>query len=333
MSRKLRIILMLAALVGVWFVFPMVKGGTLGSWWEKTQSSAKQWFARDESKTASTSEEPQAAAGIPFPKLPPARSVKAIRIVTFNVVPLDQEKILRPGVVKLLAEIVRRFDIAVLQGVDCRDRGVITTLVDEINAGGRLYSYATVPDPRRLTIARGTLILFDQQTVVIDRTTVWPVDDPERRLSFLPLMAAFQTRSANPEEAFTFSLVSVHIDPTKAALERELLDDIFRAVRDDGRGEDDVILVGDLGSDFRYIDAFRSLPDLGAVIVGLPTVLDGSRSVDNIVFDRRATVEYNGRFGIIDLVREFDITPEQALSVADHLPVWAEFSVREGGDL
>ena len=52
---------------------------------------------------------------------------------------------------------------------------------------------------------------------------------------------------------------------------------------------------------------------------------------DNIVFDRNATVEYTGRSGVLDFAKEFSLTQEQALEVSDHMPVWAEFSVYEGG--
>ncbi|NMC21084.1 MAG: deoxyribonuclease, partial [Thermogutta sp.] len=46
--------------------------------------------------------------------------------------------------------------------------------------------------------------------------------------------------------------------------------------------------------------------------------------------DRRATTEYTGKHGVMDLVRQFNISAGQAAQVADHLPVWAEFSTREG---
>jgi hypothetical protein len=52
---------------------------------------------------------------------------------------------------------------------------------------------------------------------------------------------------------------------------------------------------------------------------------------DNILFDRRATVEYTGRSGVLDMIRELDLTRQEALEVSEHLPVWAEFSSYENG--
>ncbi len=44
-----------------------------------------------------------------------------------------------------------------------------------------------------------------------------------------------------------------------------------------------------------------------------------------------AMVEAGEAAGVLDVVREFNLTQEQALKVSDHLPIWAEFSVYEGG--
>jgi hypothetical protein len=49
------------------------------------------------------------------------------------------------------------------------------------------------------------------------------------------------------------------------------------------------------------------------------------------LFDRRATAEFTGRSGVDDLIREFDLSMREAVETSDHLPVWAEFSVYEGG--
>lgn len=325
MSGKMRIILMLLGLAAAWILLPLLSRHSVSELWQKAQGYVSTW-----QWPSGTSGE---SSDLSRPDLPPARQQEAIRIATFNVVPLDQEKVERRGVLPAIAAVVRKYDVIALQGVDCRDRSVLARLMDEINRDGGTYRFATVPQPRRLSIARGSVFIFDQRSVVVDRTTVWPVEDPQRRLAFLPLMGAFRARGVPEEEAFTFTLVSVHVDPTRAAIERELLDDIYRAVRDDGRGEDDIILLGDLGNDHRNLGPLAELPDIGWVVSGTPTTLDGGRSVDNIVFDRRACIEYTGRSGVVDLIREFSVTPQQAHAVADHVPVWAEFSVREGAEL
>ena len=40
-------------------------------------------------------------------------------------------------------------------------------------------------------------------------------------------------------------------------------------------------------------------------------------------------MEFTGTCGVFDLMAEFRLSVDEALEVSDHLPVWAEFSVRE----
>jgi hypothetical protein len=66
-------------------------------------------------------------------------------------------------------------------------------------------------------------------------------------------------------------------------------------------------------------------------VADLPTVTSGVKQADNILFDRRATVEFTGRADVADLMREFELTVQAASEISPHLPVSAEFSVFEGG--
>lgn len=111
------------------------------------------------------------------------------------------------------------------------------------------------------------------------------------------------------------------------------LDDVFVAVQQDGSGEDDVILLGDLNVDERYLGKLGRLPNIVYAIAGVRANTRRRKSYDNILLDAQATTEYTGRSGVFDLVAEFGLTTEQALDVSDHMPVWAEFSAveSEGG--
>jgi hypothetical protein len=57
----------------------------------------------------------------------------------------------------------------------------------------------------------------------------------------------------------------------------------------------------------------------------------GRGLADNILFRRADTVEFTGRWGVVDLIEEFELSPEEALEVSDRLPMWVEFSIHEGG--
>jgi hypothetical protein len=60
------------------------------------------------------------------------------------------------------------------------------------------------------------------------------------------------------------------------------------------------------------------------------TVVDGPYQIDNLVIDTKSTIEFTGRSGVFDFLREFNLNIPQSLEVSEHLPIWAEFFVEEG---
>jgi len=266
------------------------------------------------------------------PEQPPVpQGQKTIRIAAINLGPFDQQKLSKQHVVDRLAQVIRRFDVVAIQDVRARDQGILLDFIEQINTEGRHYDFATPPSVGREPVEQYSAFLFDRATVEIDRSTVCVVQDDAGRFRREPLVGSFLARGPSPNEAFTFTLVNVHTDASRVVAELDLLDDVFRAVRDDGRGEDDVILLGDLGVDDRHLGALGQVPNITWAISDVPSTTRGTRLVDNLLFDRRATTEFTGRSGVVDVIREFKLSMRQAVEISDHLPIWAEFSVYEGG--
>jgi len=157
------------------------------------------------------------------------------------------------------------------------------------------------------------------------------VADPDDLLHRAPFVGWFRVRGATPEQAFTFSLVNIHTDPDETDQELNALDDVYRVVRDDGRQEDDVIILGDLNVDDRHLGELGQISGISWVISATPTNTRSTAQYDNIVFQSQATREFTGRGGIFDFLRQYNLSIEEALEVSDHMPVWAEFSAYEGG--
>jgi len=308
--------LLTAIVVGGWYVFTHYEIGGVDS-------------LRVAPRAGQESEAPQGAAEErEQPPVPEGR--ETIRIATVNLGPFDQHKMSKQYVVDRLVEVIRQFDIVAVQDVRARDEGILLQFLDQINSDGAHYDFATSPKVGLDPVEQYSAFLFDRATVQIDRSTVSPVKDPADRFRREPLVASFQTRGPPAAETFTFTLINVHVDPSHAD-ELDLLDDVFRAVRDDGRGEDDVILLGDLGTDDQHLGQLREVPNITWALSGVPSTTRGTRLVDNVLFDRRATAEFTGRSGVVDLIRQFDLSMRQAVEISDHLPVWVECSVYEGG--
>jgi hypothetical protein len=256
---------------------------------------------------------------------------RVIRAATFHVQALDSAKLQDPQVCDVLSRISRRFDVLAIQGIQADQDNVLPQWVDLMNRSGDDYDFALGPRLGPVGRQQQFGFLFNRRTVELDLSELYTVNDRDDLFTWDPLVAWFRARGPASNEAFTFTLVNVRIDAERGPQERDLLDDLLTAVRDDGRGEDDVILAGD----FQYAPgALGDLDRMATIVCAAPaaaTSTSGETAGDNLILQRTATVEFTGRSGVVDFLREFNLTLPEALRVSDHLPVWAEFSTVEGG--
>jgi deoxyribonuclease-1-like protein len=273
-----------------------------------------------------------AAEGVFATSTPPsARSTQTVKIASFNIQTFGVSKIGKPDVMNVLVDVVRRFDLVAIQEVRSVSDDILPRFVQMLNATGRQYDFVIGPRLGRSDSKEQYAFVFDTATIEVDRGAIYTIQDPADRMHREPLVAPFRVRGPRPEEAFTFTLVNVHTDPDEAKAEVDCLADVFRAVRNDGRNEDDVIVLGDFNYDMTKPSKVTQLPNVMGVIIGKMTNTLGTKAYDNLVLDRMATVEFMGRADVFDMVREYNLTTAQAKTVSDHMPVWAEFSVYEGG--
>lgn len=274
-----------------------------------------------------------AAISSPVASQPPVSEPKrkTLRLATFNLGPLDRTKLGSPLIAARLATLIRDFDVVAVQDLRGSNQGVVRDLVGHVNAAGGNYNFAVGPEVGTQPIDSYSAILFDAGRVEIDRSTVQSVEDPAGRLRHRPLIALFRARGPATDEAFTFLLVNVQVDPARADMELDLLDDVYRAAQASQPAEDDVILLGDLQTDGTRSGQLGGLPHLAWAVSNTVSTTRGSRLLDNILCDRRATTELTGRSGVVDLVRRLNLSLDEAMTIAEHMPVWVEISVFEGG--
>ena len=265
---------------------------------------------------------------------PAAKTGDTIRIASFNIQVFGSTKSGKSIVMDRLATIARQFDVLAVQQVLSNDQDIIPRFVERINAPGRRYDYVVGPRLGRSDATEQYAFLFDTETIEVDRNELWTVDDPDDLLAREPLVAWFRVRGPDVGEAFTFKLVNVRTDPATARQEVDWLDEVYRAVRDDGQAEDDIIVLGNFNVGHRELGELGAMPNMRAAVAGSPTETRGNvdaKPMDNLVFDQHSLSEFTGRSGVCDFMRDFNLTLEAALEISDHLPVWAEFSAHEGG--
>ncbi len=275
---------------------------------------------------------------------PPAQTGDTIRVASFNIQVFGEKKLANRNVADKLVLICRHFDVIAIQEVRSDNQNILPQFVEMLNADGSHYDYAIGPRLGRTDSKEQYAFVFDTASIEFDRNQLYTIDDPDDLLHREPLVGWFRARGPHPNEAFTFSLVTVHTtpDPPRVLLgELNVLDDVFMAVRNDGRQEDDVIMLGDFNANHLQLGELGQIPGIACVIgdmrdstgrtVPIPTNTLGTKQYDNILFEVSATTEFAGRAGVFDFVREYNLTPEDGKWISDHFPVWAEFSVFEGG--
>lgn len=253
-----------------------------------------------------------------------------IRIASFNVSGWGDAKRDQPAVTEMLVRLIGQFDVIALQDIRSKRDDLLPNLMIELNRAGRAFDFMIGPRIGRGEAREQLAFIFDTDRIETDRFQLYTVADPEDIITREPLVGWFRTKQANNREAFTFSLVNMHIDNNLAAAELEALPNLVEAIFNDGRGEDDVILAGDFSAagtqaPFFTSGLFRSAID------GVATNVRGSHLMHNIAMPVMGSTEFMGRAGAIDFLRQYNLGLEQALSVSEHLPIWAEFSIIEGG--
>lgn len=267
--------------------------------------------------------------------IPPARptnpaKLPTIRIASFSLEAFGESKLKKKAVVETIASLLRQFDVIALQHIQSRQQNILPELVDKVNQSDRRYDYCIGPRVGSESNPQQFAFLFDTDRLETDRQQLYTIDDPQSLMEFDPLVGWFRCKGVPSDKAFTFTLVNIRLDALSHGRELKLLPDLLRSVRQDGRSEDDVLLLGNFGYSDREMDSLRNVGMLFA-LEGTPTTVTGESMLDNIIFPTRATDEFTGRAGVVDFLRQWNLSIDQAFQVSTHMPIWAEFFAAEGG--
>jgi hypothetical protein len=260
-----------------------------------------------------------------------ARAFRNLKIASWALDGFGPTKLANGLARQNVARVIRQFDIVALQQIASIERDLVPRLVDAINHGDNRYDYvigeSTGPSDRPEQLA----FIFDASRVVVDRRQTYTVEDPDDQITFDPLVAWFRAAEPPPTQAWTFSLVNVRVDLARAPSEVALLPAMLKAIRSDGRSEDDVVLAGLFQADDAYLVPTVQGEKVEASVRSRPTDIFGRYQTSNILIDTASGTEYLGRGGVFDYLRGYDLSLAEAETVTSHLPVYAEFTATEGG--
>lgn len=254
---------------------------------------------------------------------------ESIRVATFNVQVFGIKKLEKPKTIATLARIIRRFDVVAVQEIRSADQSLLERFIKLVNSNGSEYDYVLGPRLGRTVSMEQYAYVYNTARIEVIPGSVYTIRDPDDLLHREPLVARFRVRGLPPEQAATFTLINIHTDPEEVQQEINVLDNVIATVRRDGSGEDDVILLGDLNADERRYGDLLRVPNLRWAVQSVATNTRQTKAYDNILFDATRTREFTGRAGVLNLMTEYKLSRDQALEISDHMPVWAEFRMRE----
>lgn len=288
-------------------------------------------------KAASAASVPSSIQPVSLPA-PTGKSTETMSLATFSIPNFDSAKAQDAGILSVLANVISRVDIVAIQGVS-RDGDAIKLLMKKLGAAGGSFGSQVSPPVGRGGDMQSFAFIWDKARIQLSQGSVFMVQDPNDRMYFEPMVASFETRFGvvGGRSPFRFTLINAHANPSdvkagSSSNEMNVLDDVFQSVRQYGyqkNGEEDCILLGNFGVNTAGLGELGQVPNVVSLGGDCLTDTLQTRTLDHILIDQTTTREYTGRFGLVDLQRQFGITQEQALLVSDHLMLWAEFSVYE----
>lgn len=253
-----------------------------------------------------------------------------IRIASFKLSGSTPQA--NPAMTKgVIADICQKHDLIAFQEVNGHKPGWLDELTAEISRqsnGRAIYHHAS----DHVRVARNEpqyAFVYNTATLDLEMGHTYTVADPDNVLVREPLVGWFRTRLANQNEAFTFTVANIQLDRKHPGNEIAYLGSLYDAIRRDGRGEDDVIFVGDFKSGDRALKNAQKKFGMTWVVSDQATNTMNDAQYDNLVFNQMATLEFTGNGGVIDFLKVYNLGFRDAMAISEHMPVWAEFSASE----
>lgn len=246
-----------------------------------------------------------------------------ITLASFNIQIFGQDKMADAEVVNILKQIVKQYDVVMIQEVRDISEQTIPEFVRQINEmPGNKYLYVISDRLGDSASKEQYAILYNNATIALDgQTRLFP--DVKNLFEREPFSAKFSVKGGNLD----FVAMDVHMQPSNAAAE---IDDLDRAMEDASAffNENDVIVGGDLNSDCSYWDEAGQhemkaqmyewlIPD------DVGTNLNEICTYDRfIVYDAYTMEDYTGEYSIFNFKSKYGISDELARKVSDHFPIW-----------
>ncbi|KAM4563958.1 deoxyribonuclease-1-like 1 isoform 2-T3 [Odontesthes bonariensis] len=256
------------------------------------------------------------------------------RICAFNLYHFGDSKTRKSDVMLILARIITRCDICLLQEVRDSKGTALPQLLDQLRRYEPGHQYEAVASERL-----GRSDSYQEQYVFVYRTGTVTVTGqyqyPDNRPGDVDAFSRepFVVRFRAPRTAIKeFVLIPQHTTPSNTTKELDALYDVLQHVKKMWKTES-IMLLGDFNADCGYLakknrnkvrlitdsNLFWLIPDSSDTTVRSSTSCAYDRIVVNGDTFNGAVVPFSAK--PFDFQTEYRLTEEQALDVSDHYPV------------
>ncbi|NXC44292.1 DNSL2 protein, partial [Penelope pileata] len=250
-----------------------------------------------------------------------------LRIGAFNIQAFGDSKMSDESVAGIIINILRRYDIVLVQEVRDSDLSAVTELMEQLNdVSSSPYDYEISGPLGRDNYKE--MYLFIYRTDVVSVVDTYQYEDPQDIFSREPFVLKVSAPRSKAEE---FVMVPLHSAPHDAVAEIDALYDVYLAVVSKW-GTDNIVFLGDFNADCAYVrpsdwssirlrtsDVFKWL---------IPDSADSTAGRSHCAYDRivvcgaklKRSVVPNSA-AVYNFQHAFQLEQEEALAVSDHYPV------------
>ncbi|AKB84512.1 endonuclease/exonuclease/phosphatase family protein [Methanococcoides methylutens] len=249
-------------------------------------------------------------------------------IGAFNVQIFGVSKADKPEVMKVLADIVRTYDVVAIQEIRDASQTALPELVDLVNTDGSEYDYIVSERLGRTSSKEQYAYIYNTRTVEITGIPeTYPEPEGTDPFHRQPYIAAVSSTQGN----FDAVLIVIHTDPDEATEEINDLDDVLAYAQSVYPEENDFVVMGDFNADGSYFDE-DSTSDLDAYHWVIDDTVDTTTKSTDYTYDRIVLTDNSdltGDSGVFRYDLEYGLSEELTTDVSDHYPVFATFSINE----
>ena len=175
--------------------------------------------------------------------------VETVKIAAFNIQIFGQAKSQKQDVMAVLRDVVREFDVVLIQEIRDASEQTIPNFVEAINQmEGTEYSFVRSERVGRTSSKEAYAYVYNTETVQFVQGSDYVYSDVNDVFEREPYIAIFKAGN------FDFVLVGIHTKPDDAYNEIGNLTLVVSSIQTANPNEHDIIVMGDFKADGTYFD-------------------------------------------------------------------------------